>query len=295
MDHRARNAAMEEADKNNPLFKGLSKNAIKKLKKKMENDKKKAAKAAKAKLNGNNKAKAKKVVEEVDPTKYRENRLAQLAKWESAGRPAYPHKFNVTMKLPVFCEKYGNVEAGSHDTATTVSVAGRLHSVRASGKKLMFMDLRADGEKIQIMLSKSAYTAGEEAFEALKHDVKRGDIVGVTGHPGKSKSGELSLFPTEMQVLTPCLHMLPTGYSGLKNQEVRFRQRYLDLIMNNKSREIFYTRAKIINYVRRFLDTQNFLEVETPMMNDIPGGATARPFKTFHNDMYVFFITFKNI
>ena len=148
-------------------------------------------------------------------------------------------------------------------------MAGRILSKRGQGK-LMFYDLHADGIKIQIMSDLSSYEGGEEAFRVIHTLVKRGDIVGVVGHPGKSKKGELSIFPTKIVMLSPCLHMLPTGYSGLKNQEVRYRQRYLDLILNNETRRVFDIRAKIIRYVRRFLDEQGFLEVETPI--DPPKG-----------------------
>lgn len=270
---------------------GLSKNALKKKLKAEKAAKLKAEKAAKREAEkAANPKKKKEADEDMDPSQFKANREAMVKKIEEEGGNPYPHKFHVDFRLPDYISEFtGKTENGKQLDDTTVTVAGRIVSVRGQGK-LFFYDIRGDGVKLQVMSSLSAYTGGEEAFHQIHRTLKRGDVIGVKGNPGKSKNGELSIFPTDIQLLAPCLHMLPfpkgdSSMGGITNMETRYRQRYLDLIVNTDVRDTFVIRSQIINMVRQYLNDRHFLEVETPMMNMIPGGAVARPFITFHNDL----------
>ncbi|MCY8233791.1 lysine--tRNA ligase [Priestia endophytica] len=176
-------------------------------------------------------------------------------------------------------DQFSKEELAEKEEETSISFAGRIMTKRGKGKA-GFAHVQDLNGQIQIYVRKDS--VGEEQYELFKNaDI--GDIVGIEGVMFKTKVGELSIKATSFTLLSKALRPLPDKYHGLKDIEQRYRQRYLDLITNPESRQTFITRSRIIQSMRRYLDGQGFLEVETPMMHSIAGGASARPFVTHHN------------
>ncbi|MCG3420603.1 lysine--tRNA ligase [Oceanobacillus jordanicus] len=207
-------------------------------------------------------------------------RRDKLNNYREQGLDPFGSKFERTHLAQELLDSYDQFTKEELEEKTDqVTIAGRMMTKRGKGKA-GFAHIQDLSGQIQLYIRKDA--VGEEAYE-LFQSTDLGDIVGITGVMFKTKVGELSVKAAEFQLLTKSLRPLPEKYHGLKDIEQRYRQRYLDLITNLDSRETFVLRSKIIQSMRRYLDGQGFLEVETPMMHGIPGGASARPFETHHN------------
>ncbi len=217
-----------------------------------------------------------------EPRDQFEQRQKKLEQIQALGHDPYPREFRWTDTPAALVEKYGQTSGAELEAhPIQVRVAGRLVSFRLMGKA-GFAHLQGAGKRIQIYVKKDV--VGETGFQ-LFHLLDLGDSIGVRGRLFRTKTNELSIWVEEIFFLSKALLPLPEKWHGLTDVELRYRQRYLDLIANEKSRQVFVTRARIIQELRRFFDARGYLEVETPMMHPIPGGAAARPFTTHHNTL----------
>ncbi|MGH9774811.1 MAG: lysine--tRNA ligase [Candidatus Acidiferrales bacterium] len=209
-------------------------------------------------------------------------RRKKLGDMQALGVPAYPQRFDATATIAeVRAAQDAKSAQELENQRVEVRVAGRIVSLRPHGKA-GFAHLEAGGERLQIYVKLDV--VGERGFE-LYRLLDLGDIIGVSGHLFRTKTNELTVGVTQIEPLTKALLPLPEKWHGLADVELRYRQRYLDLLSNERTREIFQKRAQIVREVRRFFDARGYIEVETPMMHPIPGGATARPFITHHNTL----------
>jgi len=198
---------------------------------------------------------------------------------KAAGVPAFPNDFRRDVLANLLVTEYGAKPTEWFDAnPVRVHVAGRMMIQRLMGK-VSFAKLQDRTGLIQIFLQRDALGESYEAFK--KYDV--GDILAAVGTLFKTKTGELSVRVESLRLLTKSLRPLPDKWHGMADVDLRYRQRYVDLIVNEQSRNVFIVRNRILKYLRDFLDSMDFLEVETPMLQTIPGGAAARPFKTHHN------------
>jgi len=217
-----------------------------------------------------------------EPKDQFEQRQRKLEKIIESGHAPYPHEFRWTATPVELAAKYSQATAPELEAnKVTATIAGRLVSYRLMGKA-GFAHVQGGGGRLQIYVRKDV--VGDRGFE-LFHQLDLGDLIGARGHLFRTKTGELSLWVEEVTLLSKALLPLPEKWHGLTDVELRYRQRYLDLIANEGARQIFLTRAKIVQELRRFFDARGYIEVETPMMHPLAGGAAAKPFVTHHNTL----------
>ncbi len=216
-------------------------------------------------------------------------RLARIREIEALGYRAYGRRYDFSHTIPQILAEYGAKTAeelapgpeGAGPKAHPVRIAGRVMAVRRMGKA-GFAHLQQDGERLQIYVKKDG--VGDRDYR-LYQLLDIGDIIGVEGYLFRTRTGELTVHAEKLEFLSKTLLSMPEKWHGLEDVETRYRQRYLDLIANPEVRKVFLTRAKIIRSLRRQLEERGFVEVETPMMQPLYGGAAARPFVTHHNTL----------
>ncbi|GMB91025.1 lysine--tRNA ligase [Helicobacter ailurogastricus] len=219
-------------------------------------------------------------------TPYIQQRLQKAQALRQAHKNPYDNQVQRTLDNAHFLDKFSDLHTKDEpkDPNSTHALVGRVRFIRLMGKAC-FIKIEDQSALVQVYLSQN--DLGKESFEDFKKCVEVGDIVNVIGYPFVTKTGELSLHASAYKILTKAIVPLPEKFHGLSDIELRYRQRYVDLIANPEVKEVFKTRSKIVATIRRFFEDKGFLEVETPMMHPIAGGANARPFITYHNALEV--------
>jgi lysyl-tRNA synthetase class 2 len=217
-----------------------------------------------------------------------QNRRAKRQRLAAAGIDVYPHRFEGSVEPTAVHDLYGGRTAEELDAAgIRLKVPGRVRAIREHGKTA-FLDLHDGRGKLQLLVRKDQLP---EAARLTLDNLDLGDVAGASGQLMRTRAGELTLRADDLTLLAKALRPLPEKWHGLADVETRYRQRYLDLATNPESRRVFELRAALVKGIREFLDARGFLEVETPMMQLVPGGAVARPFRTHHNaldlDLYL--------
>jgi lysyl-tRNA synthetase, class II len=210
-----------------------------------------------------------------------QQRLERIREIEGLGFQPYGRRFEFSHTIPAILAEYGAKTAEELATPVRVRIAGRVQTLRRMGKA-GFAHLTQAGERLQIYIKKDAL---EERDFAVYQLIDLGDIIGVEGYLFRTRTGELSVHVEKLEYLAKTLLSMPEKWHGLEDVETRYRQRYLDLIANPEVRKVFLTRSRIIASLRRQLESHDFVEVETPMMQPLYGGAAARPFVTHHNTL----------
>src|SRR5450432_4650683 len=209
-------------------------------------------------------------------------RREKLKQLEALGQESYPRRYDFSHTVAQILADYSAKTAEELEASrVSVRVAGRILAIRLMGKA-GFAQLQQDGQRLQAYIKKDA--VGEKWFEIYRL-LDLGDHIGVSGYLFRTRTGELTIHVEEITFLSKDLLPLPEKWHGLQDVELRYRQRYVDMVMNQDVRDVFVKRSKVVQSIRRFFDSRGYVEVETPMMQQIAGGAAARPFVTHHNTL----------